>query len=305
MELTQIEALAAVVRTGGFAAAARERGSAPSSITRAVAALEETLGVRLLERTTRQVSLTEAGAAFLARAGPALDELAAAREAAAAGRRSPAGLLRVSASTTFGQTVIAPRLGDFAARYPDVVVELSLSDAVVDLIADGIDLAVRHGALKDSALVAARLCGVRYLLAASPDYLAGAPALERPEDIPNHRSLAFVFPAFGRAWTFERGEARIDIEIAPTFRANNAGAIAAAARAGAGLALLADWTIADDFAAGRLVRALPKWSVRGAGAPEDAAISLVTPSRAFTPAKTEAFARFLRKIVRESAAGLN
>ena len=295
MDPSGIRILADVARAGGFAPVARTRGVAPSTLTRAVAALERQVGARLLQRTTRRVALAAAGADFLDRALPALDALDAAREAAA-GDAEPSGALRVGASTAYGQAVIAPALPAFRARHPGVTVELVLSDARADLIAERLDLAVRHGAMADSGLIARRLAAVRYVVVGSPSYLAASAPVAAPEDLSAHDLLGFDLPAFRAGWTFEGAEETITVPVSPVIAATGALTLRACALSGAGLALLPNWAVAEDVARGTLVRVLPGWTVRGAEADPRAALWLVMPSRAFVPARARAFAEHLTSL---------
>ncbi|MEL7451788.1 MAG: LysR substrate-binding domain-containing protein [Pseudomonadota bacterium] len=296
MNLDQLRAFVAVAQTGGFASAAGALGVAPSTLTRAVANLEASLDARLFHRTTRSVSLTEAGETFLTRVLPALDELDAAADLTSGGASALTGTLRVSASVSFGQAVLAPNLAQFCKEHPGLAVDLNLSDNTVDLVAERIDVAIRHGDLHDSSLVAQRLAPVTYYLVASPDYVRRHRDILHPEDIPAHTCLTFPYAAFRSRWRFQRGETVHHVEIAPKVRISNAAALATCARSGLGLALLADWTVAPDLAAGSLVRLLPGWMAGGSGTEGDAAISIIMPSRAFVPAKTRAFIEFLRTL---------
>ena len=298
MELAQLRAFVEVARSGGFAAAAETRNTAPSSITRGVAALERSLGVRLFQRTTRRVSLTEEGERFLARVGAALEELDSAKEEVAGSANALSGRIRVSASVSFGQHVIAPRLDAFSTQHPDLAVDLLLSDSTVDLIGERIDLAVRHGALADSSLIAQRLKTVQYRLVASPVYLESAPPITHPNDVSQHRCVTFSYPAFQSHWRFRDAEgAPLDVRIEAHVTLSNALAIAECVRRHMGLALLADWMVDESIASGTLTAVLPEWAVGGVQHASDAALWLVLPSRAFVPAKTVRFAEFLRECV--------
>lgn len=294
MEIEQLETFAAVYRAGGFAPVARERNLAPSSISRAIAGLEEALEVRLFQRSTRRLEPTNAGEAFYRRILPLIEELAAAQAEARDRAKGPAGRLRVTASVSYGQLCIVPRLAAFRARYPDVQLDLLLSDATLDILAERIDLAVRHGPLADSSLVASRLMSVRYRVVASPDYLTQAPPIRRPADIAAHPCIAFSFEGYRSLWRFRRPSDTEPEEVAvtPALTLSNAAAIRLCARQGLGLALMADWTLRDDLASGALVEVLPDYEA--AGPSFDSAVWLVFPSRRFLPAKTRAFADFLR-----------
>lgn len=297
MDLKQLRIFVSVANAGGFAAAADALDATPSTVTRAVARLESSLGVRLFNRTTRSVSLTEAGEIFLAQISPSLNEIDAAAEFARKGRAKLTGTLRVSASVSFGQHVIAPALPTFHSDHPHLAIDLLLSDAATDLVADRIDIAVRHGVLNDSSLIAQRLTNVTYRLVASPDYLRNAPEIETPSDIAQHPCLTYPYAAFRSTWRFRRGSNRHEIHLHPTMRISNASALAVCARFGLGVALLADWLVDKDIVDGNLVHILPDWSVTGGGSDENPALWIVTPSRSFVPAKTGTFVEFLRSRV--------
>lgn len=298
MELYQIRSFVSVAQTGGFAAAADQMEITPSSVTRAIAKLEASLGVRLFNRTTRSVTLTEVGEAFLARILPSLDEIDSAADLARTGGTDLAGSLRIAASVSFGQRVIAPKLTKFCDIYPHLTVDLILSDMMTDIIADRIDVAIRHGALNDSSLIAQRLTSVAYRLVASPDYLRRAKDITHPNDIRFHTCLTYPYSAFRSSWLFTRGDEQENIDIQPVVRMSNAAALAACTRSGMGLALLADWLVDEDLTKGKLLHVLPDWSSSGAGTDADPALWVITPSRSFVPAKTRAFVQFLRSIVR-------
>lgn len=299
MDLNRIALFLAVYRARSFSVAARERGLAPSSAARAVAALEEELGVRLFQRTTRRVAPTEAGTRFARRVAPLVEDVIAVAEDAGETERRPSGRVRATASVALGQIALAPRLPAFFARYPDVSLELILSDRPLDLLADGLDIAVRHGPLPDSGFIARRIASAHYRLVAAPAYLKTLPRLATPDDLARARLLNFAFPAFAQ-WRFQRGRARRVLDIAPVLAATNASALLAATRAGLGVALLADWTVAADLASGALLPLLSDWRVSGENA--EAPISLVFPSRAYVPARVTAFADFVEGAIRAATA---
>jgi DNA-binding transcriptional LysR family regulator len=258
-------------------------------VTKHIAALEQRLGVRLLHRSTRQMTLSEAGRRFLAACERIVAEVEEAEASAAADRFEPRGMLRVNVPLTFGLREIAPLIPDFARRYPAVTVDLALNDRFVDLIAEEWDLAIRIGRLKDSALVARRLAGCRMVLCASPAYLAarGTPALVG--DLAGHNCLSYTLSssiAMDR-WPFGKsGEA--SVAISGNFRANNGDAVRAAALAGQGIIYQPTFVVADDLVAGRLVEIiLDKPPIELAG------VYAVFASRGQLPAKVRAFVDFL------------
>ena len=297
MDLSQLKAFIAVARHGGFAKAAQQQNVAPSSITRAVSRLEDSVGVRLFQRTTRRVSLTEAGEDFLARIAPAVEEIAGAVSDLENEHNKPSGVLRVGASVAYGQKILTPRLPAFVSLYPDVHLELILNDSVSDLVSERIDVALRHGRLDDSSLITQRLHSVEYWLVASPDYLKNAPPLRRPQDITRHQCLSFTYSAYSSVWRFARNSQKVDVAINPILKMSNALTLSEATQSGMGVSLLADWTVAADVKAGRLTRCLKTWASSGANDPDDAVISILTPSRAYVPLKTRAFVDFLKQSI--------
>ncbi|MEO0319981.1 MAG: LysR family transcriptional regulator, partial [Pseudomonadota bacterium] len=295
--ITQLRAFVAVSQSGGFAPAADALDVAPSSVTRAIANLEAFLGVRLFQRTTRSVSLTEAGERFFSQIAPALDELDAAADGVIKGGENLSGNLKVSASVSFGQIVIAPNVSRFVDEYPNLKIDLHLSDQQTDLISNRIDVAIRHGELENSSLIAQRLAPVRYHLVASPHYLRKAAAITHPKDLKNHSCLTYPCPAFRSRWRFKSGRKHCEVDVSPTLRVTNAAALAGCVKSGMGVALLADWMVDGDLSNGSLVNILPEWTASGIGSDVNSSLWIVTPSRAFVPAKTKAFSEFLRSIV--------
>lgn len=292
MDIDQLETFIDVFRAGGFAAVARERGVSPSAVSRAISGLEASLQTRLFQRTTRNFAPTDAGEIFYHRVLPLIEELEDARGELAAQTKRPSGRLRVSASVSYGQMCIVPRLTEFRAAWPDINLELLLSDSRVDLLAERIDVAIRHGNLPDSSMIAKKLADVRYQLVASPDYLQRAQPISSPADISQHACLAFSYDEFRSTWQFRRAKELCEIGIKPVLTLSNAVALQQCALDGLGLALLADWTVRRDVAAGRLVELLPDW--QAAGAHFDSSIWIVFPTRQFTPAKARVFADFLK-----------
>lgn len=288
MDLTLLSTFADVVRRGSFASVARDRDTDASSISRAIAGLEGELGVRLFQRTTRRLALTEAGAAYYERVVPLLESLAAANAEVADLGDQPLGTVRVTASVAFGQRVVVPMLPDFLARHPGLSIDLVLSDSVLDVVGDRIDLAIRLGTLPDSDLVATRLAAVAYRAVASPAYLAthGRPAT--PADLAGYECLRFGIPGFRTQWRFRQGKGEvIDVPVSGRVVISNGLALQSCAIAGLGAALLPCWLVDDDVREGRLVDLFPGWEASGADFAT--AVWLVFPTRAYMPRKTRAF----------------
>ena len=285
-----------VARAGSFAAAARETGVDPSSVSRQVAALEEQLGLRLFERTTRRLRVTEAGRIYLDRIGPTLDAMDEAADAARDVVSEPSGVLRVTASVAFGERWLMPRVASFRAAYPRIELELILSDAVVDLAGEGVDVALRLGPRPDAgSMVTARLFETPYRVVASPAYLAQAGRPTSPQDLKHHDGLLFRLPLFRTAWHFLDGETGdiVDALPRPSITISNALALRRAALSGLGVALLAEWTIEEDLAAGDLLDLFPALEV--SAGQFDSAAWIVYPSRTYVPMRMRCFIDHLKR----------
>ncbi len=293
MDLSVLQVFVEVMRQGSFAAVARDRNVDPSSISRAIAGLEQELGVRLFQRTTRRLSPTEIGKVYFDRVEPLVDELRAAMEVAADTAGQPRGTLRVTASVAFGQHCIVPLLPQFQALYPDLTVDLLLTDAVVDLLAERIDVAIRLGHLADSTLVTQRLMITRYSVCASPDYLKrlGPPA--SPEDIAHHNCLLFPLSGFRSSWRFRDGQGHeTAVPVQGRTIISSGIALQHCAIAGMGLALLPHWLVGQDLRSGALVKVLPDYKVTGTDFAT--AAWLVYPSRRYMPSKVRVWIDFLQ-----------
>lgn len=283
-----------VARSGGFAAAARNLDQDPSSISRSIAALEDHLGARLFQRTTRKVSLTEAGSQFAARIEPVMAELEQARDDIRSDNTKPKGKLTLSASVAFGQVCVMPHMPAFLERYPEIDLDLKFTDRNIDLVAEHVDLAVRLGPSVDVDVIAAKLMNTRYRVCASPRYLLEKGSLSEPFDLMNHRCVCFDLPAFKTRWLFRWSDEPVEeIEITPRIIVCGALALKEAALAGLGPALLADWLIAGDLASGALVDIFPDHDVTATTF--DTAAWLLYPSRSFLPRKTRVMIDFLRE----------
>lgn len=253
--LLTLEMFVAVAGEGGFAAAARKLGSSPPAVTRGIAALEARLGTRLFHRSTRAVALTDAGAAFLVEARRILAELAGAERAARGAEADPRGQLYLTAPVMFGRLHVLPVVRDLMARHAALTVRMMLIDRNVRIVEEGIDVAVRIGALSDSSLKAARIGAVRQMLAASPAYLARHGAPESVADLDRHQLIGSMGPRVTREWQF--ASARVRIDGRPRLIVNTVDAALAAAEAGLGIVNLLSYQLADALGAGRLIALLP------------------------------------------------
>lgn len=201
MDLAVLRTFTAVARQGGFSAVARAQGVEPSSVSRAIGALEKELGERLFQRTTRKLTLTEAGAAYLAGVEPLLAQFEEAIEEVRAHGRGPVGTVRLSTSIAFGLAMIVPLLGRFREEFPAMTIELVMSDDNLDLVGEGVDLAVRLAPSVEANVIASKLFDTRYHVVAAPSWLTAHPVVE-PHDLSNHRVLRFARPGFRDRWLF-------------------------------------------------------------------------------------------------------
>jgi DNA-binding transcriptional LysR family regulator len=255
--LAAIEAFVRVAEAQSFSAAARRLRASKSAVSRNVGALEADLGVRLFHRTTRSLTLTEAGRGYFERAQRILADLDEAKEAVSQLQAAPRGRLRVSAPMSFGFLHLAPALPDFLARYPEVAIDLVMNDRFVDLIDEGFDVAVRIGAMEDSSLIARKLAPMRRVVCASPGYFAAQGAPRTPDDLKGHACLLNSNIASSREWRFTAPDgAAWPVEVQGRLSANNGDALRVAALKGLGIANLPTFIVGGDLQAGTLVTAL-------------------------------------------------
>lgn len=247
-----MQAFVAVADQHGFAPAARKLGLSPSNVTRLIAALEERLGARLLQRTTRQVALTDAGARYLERARRILADVEEAEIAVEGERTRPGGRLVVSAPNGFGRLHVSPVMSAYLKRYTEVSAELRLSDRMVNLVEEGVDLAVRIGHLPDSTLVARHVGEMRRIVVASRDYLRRRGEPQRPADIATHDTIQFGAATAAPDWRFMEGGREIRIATSPRFSTNSADAAIQYAEAGGGLTRLMAYQAAESLRAKRV-----------------------------------------------------
>lgn len=289
--LPDLEALAIFAKVAelrSFAGAAKDLDLSKATVSKAVSRLEAKLGARLFNRTSRRLALTDSGTRLAARASRVLAEAEEAESDALAQSLAPRGLVRLAAPMSFGLAEVAGLIPDFLAAYPDVSIDLDLSDDMVDLIGSGFDAALRIAALPDSSLRAMRLRAVNRFLVASPAYLARHGAPEQPDDLLSHACLCYAYLPTPDIWIFvdpAGNEARVRPK--GPLRANNADALMPALLGGVGLAVQPDFIVREALADGRLERVMPGWS------PPPIALHLVMPPGGPRPARVEALATFL------------
>lgn len=286
IKLPDLEAwavFAKVAETGSFARAAAELGISQPTVSKAVTRLEARLATTLFHRTSRRMSLTAAGEAAVERASRILAEGEAVEAEITEQSKQLRGTIRVAAPMSFGITHLAPALPAFMRKHPEVVLDLHFSDELIDVVAQGFDIALRISDLPDSSLLARRLCSVRILLVGAPKYFERHGRPQHPRDLASHRALRYVHSRAGEAWHFRQPRRSEFSQVVPTaMRANNAEALAPALRAGLGLALQPEFLAFDDLRTGKLEHAMPDWQV------PPIALHLVAPPGRARPARVQA-----------------
>ncbi|MGF1649957.1 MAG: LysR family transcriptional regulator [Hyphomicrobiaceae bacterium] len=294
-----MRAFAAVVATGSFTAAAERLGSTPQLVSKYVAALEHDLGTRLLNRTTRRVALTEAGRALHPRCMGLLEDFDALRADARQERMVPRGHLNVAAPITFGELRLAGLLQAFAERWPEVTVELKLSDRFVDLVAEGVELAIRIGNLEDSSLIARRLADMPILCVASPNYLAQAGEPRNPAELKHHRCVIDTNFREPEKWPFLVDGERVTMTVTGQIRANSASAVRTLVLANAGIALCPAYAVDNDIEEGRLV------ALFGAASAQSLAVHAVYPPTRHLSARVRVFVEMLAEHMTKDASNFS
>lgn len=249
---TDMAAFVRAVERGGFSSAARELGLTPSAISKLVTRMEDRLGVRLLNRTTRRLALTPEGEAFFHRAQRILADIEEAENEVARFRERPSGRLRISVGTAFGGYQFVPALPEFLARYPEIEVELTMTDRIVDLMEEGADVGIRTGELLDSSLVARRICDMERVICASPAYLRKHGTPRKPADLAGHNCLVLAASPQFHLWPFDTADGVRNVEVRGNVTASNAETLVQLAIMGLGLIRLADVIVGDAIAKGLL-----------------------------------------------------
>jgi DNA-binding transcriptional LysR family regulator len=278
---------AKVVEIRSFAGAAAELKLSKATVSKAVSRVEARLGARLINRTSRQFALTDAGRQLAGRAAHILAEGEAAEDAALAHAAVPRGLVRLAAPMSFGVLHVAPLLPEFLAAHPEVSVDLHLSDAMVDLIGEGFDAAIRIAILSDSSLVARRLCEMQPYLVGSPAYLKKHGRPRHPVDLAEHRCIGYGYTMTPETWRFTKDGKSATVRPSGPLRVNNGDAMLPALIAGIGVGVLPEFILRDALVAGRLERLMPDWSL------PTAAVYWITPPGGPRPKRVEVLADFL------------
>ncbi|MCA4964280.1 LysR family transcriptional regulator [Pseudomonas sp. Y24-6] len=283
----EMQVFCTVVDKGTFVGAADALEMSKAAISRYVSALEERLGARLLHRTTRKLSLTEEGRQFYHQAREVLALMDQAEEAVSSAAPEPSGVLRVNAPVSFGVLHLAPLWGAFMNAHPNVELDISLNDRLVDLVDEGFDAAIRIARMESSSLVGRRLAGTRMCLCASPDYLASHPPLRTLADLADHGVIAYTNFATGNEWLFDGPDGRVSVRTRSIVRCNNGDTCRSIALAGGGIALQPSFMVGDDLRSGALVEILPEYRSIELG------IYVVYPTRKHLASKVRALISFL------------
>jgi DNA-binding transcriptional LysR family regulator len=285
--LAAMAAFVRVVETGSFSAAARDLGLGQPAVSKIVAALEASLGVRLLIRTTRGLTPTEAGANYAERARRVLDDVDDADADARGSNKRLSGRLRFAAPVTFARLHIVPFLGKFMEAHPAIILDAILDDRSVDLIGEGVDIALRLGDQSDSSLVARKLGSSRRRVFAAPSYLARKGVPESPSSLLAHDAVIYSTSSEAEAWRFKQGASELSINVPKKLSASAAEGVRAAVIAGIGLAVGSDWMFAPEIASGEVVSVLDDWHLT------DTSLWAVFPTGRLQSAKARAFAEFV------------
>lgn len=285
--LAPMRAFVRVAETGSFSAVAAELGTTQPTISRQIALLEDHLGTRLFTRSTRAVTLTEDGRAFWDHALRALEALGEAENAVGRRLRRPSGTLRMVVPVVFGRLQIVPRLAQFMARYPDISIDLTMSDGFTDLVEQGVELAIRVGTVTDLALVARRIGEVRRLTVASPAYLDRHAPPPTPADLASHDCIVYSRLATGSVWHFSGPAGPISVDVRGRFRVDNSEGVREGVLAGLGIAVVPEFVFSNEIAAGRVRVVLAGYE------PKPLPLQAVYPSRRYVPPRVRAMIDFL------------
>jgi DNA-binding transcriptional LysR family regulator len=288
LDLDGLLAFVRVAELGSFVRASENLELSTAAVSKQVSTLEQRLGARLLQRTTRRLSLTEAGQAYLRHAQTALAAARAAQDAVADTQTVARGRLRVTMPMSFGLLHVAPWVGSFLKAHPQVDLDLQLDDKPRDLVLEGFDIALRIASQLDaSSLVARRMASTRVLLCATPEYLDRHGRPTHPGELHTHACLHYSLTPLGRSWELKQGSEQVRIALMARMEANSSLALREATLAGTGLARIPEFAVADDIASGRLEVVLPDWKFA------DLSIYAVMAKRVYVPAKVRVFLEFL------------
>ena len=288
-QITAMRMFTRVVQTGSFSAVARELGVSQSSVSKKLAALEAKLGTRLIARTSRKLNLTEVGCDYYERCLPILIEIEEAEASVRSMTSNPSGVLRVNVPVSFGQRHVIPRIPEFMRAYPNVKIDIMLLDRQVDLVAEGVDVAIRIDILDDSSLIARRLGDSPRLLVASKSYLQKHGRPNHPDELKNFNCLVYSLLSTGNIWHFRHQGKEFSVGVKGNFQANNGDALQQMALAGAGIMALPKWMSHHYIENGELEPVLTEYT------PQGFPIQAVYPQNRYVPSKVRSFVSFMQQ----------
>ena len=287
MNLNTIPIFIQVVKNEGFSKAAIQLGLTKSKVSKSITQLENELGITLLHRTTRKISLTEAGERYYQQVTMGLHYIEDAEQSVMELQKTPQGRLRIAAPMSFGRLHIAPLIPQFLKRHPDITIDLVLSDANYDLIEQNLDVAIRAGNLSDSTVVARRLCPINSVVCASKKYLNQFGYPETPADLVNHNCLLYTFSKPVDEWTFKRGKKEQVVQVSGNFQVNNSEALRESLLGGVGIGRLPTFVAGSDIDKNKLIQVLSAYPMK------QTALYAIFPERKYLPLKVRVFVDFV------------
>ncbi len=296
MEIKSLKIFIEVMQCLSFTLVAKKLNVAPSSISRTIASLEQELNIKLFQRSTRKLVPTQAGVEYFEKVTPLVYELEVAKDSVRVFGQNPSGTLRVTTSTMYGQLFIAPLLPMFMKKFPDIKIELLLTDSYLDLIEQRIDVCIRTGSLNDSSYIVQKLKTMHYVVCASPDYLKKHSTIIAPKEVVNHNCLVFPREGHTNSWRFKQNNQIQSIAISGQCLITNSYAIKTCVLAHMGLAMLPDWLIRRELLSGELVDVFPHIEVTATDF--NSGVYLMYPSRNYLPSKTQVFIDYLKNTLK-------
>lgn len=292
-EFKRTKTFVQVVKTNNFSEAARQLGIAKSAVSGQISALEEELGVRLLNRTTRKLSTTEAGDIYYQHCLKILQQAEQAQSDLRLYQSTPSGHIKITSPISFGNEYLVPAVKRFKQHFPQLSIELLLEDRIINMVEEGIDLSIRIGWMQQSNLVAKKICDSKMLLIASPDYLTSSAKLERPEQLTEHEWIALTILPSPLRWKFQSAQGQHQVQMNSSIKSNSVDTVAALVESGQGVTALAQYVVDKELETGELVEVLPEYKLEPVG------IYAVYPHREHVPPKVRIFIDYLTETCRD------
>ncbi len=280
-----------VVETGSFSTVAREQNTNQATISKRVAALEAELGVRLLVRGSRMHKLTEAGQSYYERAVNILNEIEEAESEARSLTSTPRGRLRVTVPTLFGSLYVAPLISEFLATFPEIRLDMSFTEKMINLVEENMDVAIRLGDLKDSSMIARRLGSYKLIIVATPTYLEKHSEPQHPGELSKHNCLVYTLGSHGTVWSFSNQKADTAVHVSGNFQCDTGFGLMEMVLANTGIAFMPTWLVASHIKSGQLIHILTNYY-------QSYPINAVYPQNRYVPLKTKCFVKFMEKVIK-------